>query len=85
MILNRRRLIAGLATFGPIASALAAPRTDPQADQAAAASRQRVVATLFGQVTVRLPRFRCAVCGGTEAGVGWPSYWWLECLIGSPP
>jgi hypothetical protein len=36
--------------------------------------RQRVVATLFGQVTVRLPRFRGAACGGNEAGVGWPSY-----------
>jgi hypothetical protein len=36
--------------------------------------REHVVATLFGQVTVRLPRFRCAACGGIEAGVGWPSY-----------
>jgi hypothetical protein len=36
--------------------------------------REHVVATLFGQVTVRLPRFRCAVCGGIEAGLGWPSY-----------
>jgi|SRR5580658_3955439 hypothetical protein len=26
----------------------------------------RVVATLFGQVTPRLPRFRCAACGGIE-------------------
>jgi hypothetical protein len=36
--------------------------------------RDHVVATLFGQVTVRLPRFRCAACGGIEAGVDWPSY-----------
>jgi hypothetical protein len=36
--------------------------------------REHVVATLFGQVTVRLPRFRCAACGGNEAGVEWPSY-----------
>jgi len=36
--------------------------------------RDHVVATLFGQVTVRLPRFRCAACGGIEAGVGWPSH-----------
>jgi hypothetical protein len=36
--------------------------------------REHVVATLFGQVTVRLPRFRCAACGGIEAGVHWPSY-----------
>jgi hypothetical protein len=34
--------------------------------------RERAVATLFGQVTVRLPRFRCATCGGIEAGIGWP-------------
>jgi hypothetical protein len=36
--------------------------------------REHVVATLFGQVTARLPRFRCASCGGIEAGVGWPSH-----------
>src|ERR1700736_1677559 len=36
--------------------------------------REHVVATLFGQVRVRLPRFRCAACGGIEAGVHWPSY-----------
>jgi len=35
--------------------------------------RDHVVSTLFGQVTLRLPRFRCAACGGIEAGVGWPS------------
>jgi hypothetical protein len=36
--------------------------------------REHIVATLFGQVTVRLPRFRCAACGGIETGVDWPSY-----------
>jgi hypothetical protein len=36
--------------------------------------RNHAVATLFGQVTVRLPRFRCGGCGGNEAGNGWPSY-----------
>jgi hypothetical protein len=36
--------------------------------------RQHAVATLFGQVTMRLPRLRCAVCGRTEAGIGWPSH-----------
>ena len=36
--------------------------------------RSHVVATLFGQVTLRLPRFRCAVCGGIEAGIDWPSH-----------
>lgn len=37
--------------------------------------RERGVATLFGRVTVRLPRFRCAACGGIEAGIGWPSHY----------
>ena len=36
--------------------------------------RDHALATLFGQVTVRLPRFRCAACGGIEAGGGWPSH-----------
>ncbi len=36
--------------------------------------RDHAVATLFGQVTVQLPRSRCAACGGIEAGVGWPSH-----------
>ena len=36
--------------------------------------RDHAVATLFGQVTVRLPRFRCAGCGGIEAGASWPSH-----------
>jgi hypothetical protein len=31
-------------------------------------------ATLFGPVTVRLPRFRCAGCDRAEAGIGWPSH-----------
>lgn len=28
------------------------------------------VSTLVGQVTMRLPRFCCAACGGLEAGIG---------------
>jgi hypothetical protein len=36
--------------------------------------RQHRIATLFGQVAVRLPRFRCAGCGVTEAGVDWPPH-----------
>ena len=36
--------------------------------------RNHAVATLFGQVTVRLPRFRCVGCGGNEAGHDWPSH-----------
>jgi hypothetical protein len=35
--------------------------------------RPRQIATLFGQVTVRLPRFRCAGCGTREAAVDWPA------------
>jgi hypothetical protein len=36
--------------------------------------RQHGIATLFGQVALRLPRFRCAGCGATEVGVQWPPY-----------
>src|SRR3954454_19387290 len=36
--------------------------------------RDHAVATLFGQVTLRLPRLRCAGCGGGEAGHAWPSH-----------
>ena len=36
--------------------------------------RQHAIATLFGQVAVRLPRFRCAGCGTTGIGVQWPPY-----------
>ena len=32
------------------------------------------MATPFGRVMVRLPRFRFAACGGIEAGIGWPSH-----------
>jgi hypothetical protein len=37
--------------------------------------REHVVATLFGQVTVRLPRFRCAACGGDR------SWCWLAIIL----
>jgi hypothetical protein len=36
--------------------------------------RDHAIATLFGQATVRLPRFRCAACGVIEIGIGWPSH-----------
>jgi hypothetical protein len=36
--------------------------------------QDHVVATLFGRVTVRLPRFRCAACSGREPGINWPSH-----------
>jgi hypothetical protein len=32
------------------------------------------IATLFGEVTVRLPRFLCAGSGHTETGISWPSH-----------
>jgi hypothetical protein len=32
------------------------------------------VATLFGTVAVRLPRFRCVGCGHGETGISWLSY-----------
>ena len=36
--------------------------------------RDHAIATLFGQATVRLPRFRCAGCGRIETGIEWPSH-----------
>ena len=35
--------------------------------------RGHCIATLFGEVTVRLPRFLCPACNRTETGVCWPS------------
>src|SRR4051794_35190187 len=32
------------------------------------------IATLFGEVRLRLPRFVCAGCGCGEIGVRWPSH-----------
>jgi len=36
--------------------------------------RDHTVSTLFGPVTLRRPRFRCAAWGGIEDGVGWPAH-----------
>jgi hypothetical protein len=36
--------------------------------------QDHAVGTLFGKVSVRLPRFRCATCGVIEIGVDWPSH-----------
>jgi hypothetical protein len=36
--------------------------------------RDHAVVTLFGQVPLRLPRFRCAACGRIETGINWPSH-----------
>jgi hypothetical protein len=35
--------------------------------------RPHRIATLFGEVRVKLPRFECAGCGCGETGVSWPS------------
>jgi hypothetical protein len=36
--------------------------------------RPHRIATLFGEVRVRLPRFLCVGCRRTETGVSWPSH-----------
>ncbi len=36
--------------------------------------QSRQVATLFGTVAMRLPRFRCPGCGRSEAGTSWPAH-----------
>jgi hypothetical protein len=36
--------------------------------------RHHAVTTLFGQVMMKLPRFRCAGRGETETGIDWPSH-----------
>src|SRR5689334_21033761 len=36
--------------------------------------RSRQVATLFGKVGVRLPRFLCPGCGRCETGIDWPAH-----------
>jgi hypothetical protein len=36
--------------------------------------RPRRIATLFGAVTLGLPRFQCAGCEEAQAGVGWPPH-----------
>ena len=36
--------------------------------------RKHAIATLFGQVAVQLPRFRCTACDAIEVGIEWPSH-----------
>jgi hypothetical protein len=36
--------------------------------------RLHQIATLFGRVTVRLPRFLCSGCSRIETGISWPSH-----------
>jgi hypothetical protein len=34
--------------------------------------QNHALGTLFGQVTIRIPRFRCAACSMSESGIDWP-------------
>lgn len=36
--------------------------------------RDHAIATLFGQVTIQLPRFRCVACRRVDTGIRWPSH-----------
>jgi hypothetical protein len=36
--------------------------------------RDHALATLYGSVAVRIPRFRCTSCGKINSGVDWPSH-----------
>jgi hypothetical protein len=36
--------------------------------------RDHSIATLFGPVVVRLPRFRCVACRAIDVGIEWPSH-----------
>ncbi len=36
--------------------------------------RSRRITTPFGEIAVRLPRFRCLGCGRHETGINWPSH-----------
>jgi len=74
-----KRLLAGVQREIVAAQARehAARRPEcPRCDRACCVKdyRDHAVATLFGQVTVRLARFRCAACGGIEAGIAWPAH-----------
>src|SRR5215213_16569 len=73
-----RRLLAGVQREIVAAQARLHAARRPECRGCGAACRvkdyrQHAVATLFGQVAARLPRFCCAGCARTEAGVGWPS------------
>ena len=74
-----KRLLAGIQREIVVAQARVHAARRPECRGCGASCRvkdyrQHAIATLFGQVAVRLPRFRCAGCGAAEAGVGWPSH-----------
>jgi lipid-binding SYLF domain-containing protein len=73
MSLTRRSLAAGLATLIPVATAFAAPRTDPQLDRSAAAALQRLIAgntaaRLLYEEAVAVPVFPKIVKAGFVVG-----------------
>jgi hypothetical protein len=43
--------------------------------------RDRATATLFGQVKVRLPRFRCIACGAIEVSRSSPIGGFFQCAL----
>jgi len=74
-----KRLLAGVQREIVVAQARdhAVRRPEcPRCDRACRVKdyRDHAVATLFGQITVQLPRVHCAACGGIEAGIDWPSH-----------
>jgi hypothetical protein len=74
-----RRLLAGIQREIAAAQARVHAARRPECPGCGAAYRVKdyrhhVIATVFGQVTVGLPRFRCARCATTKTGVGWPSH-----------
>src|SRR5215208_4043640 len=74
-----KRLLAGVQRKIVAAQARAHAARRPECRGCGAACRVKdyrhhAIATLFGQVAVRLPRFRCAGCAATEAGVEWPAH-----------
>ena len=76
---GRKQLLAGIQREIVVAQAQIHAARRPECRGCGATCRvrnyrQHPIATLFGQVAVRLPRVRCAGCGAAEAGVGWPSH-----------
>jgi hypothetical protein len=74
-----KRLLAGLQQEIVAAQARVHAARPPECRGCGAACRvkdyrRHRIATLFGPLVVRLPRFRCAGCGATEAGVEWPPH-----------
>jgi hypothetical protein len=74
-----KRLLAGVQRETVAAQARSHAARRPECRGCGAACRvkdhrHRAIATLFGQVAVRLPRFRSAGCATTETGVGRPSH-----------